>query len=63
MRKSKPLAKSRSTKTRAIVQIAGVEETIMALCDDGSVWLLEFTQEVGRRWVRMPDIPPNGETV
>lgn len=44
------------TKGRKIIQIAGVEATVMALCDDGSVWLLAFENGERREWKRMADI-------
>jgi hypothetical protein len=42
---------------RQIVQITGVDETIAALCNDGSVWLLTFAFDERRNWRRLPDIP------
>lgn len=45
---------------RQIVRITGVNSTVAAVCDDGSVWLLAIDFEEsfgGRRWVRAPDIP------
>jgi hypothetical protein len=48
---------------RRIVQITGVEETVAALCDDGSVWLCAFEFDE-RRWKRLPDIPqPREDTL
>lgn len=47
-------------KKRRVVQIAGVQATIAAVCDDGSVWLLAISFDEGfgsRRWVQAPDIP------
>jgi hypothetical protein len=50
--------------TRRIVQIAcangGAEntDTVAALCNDGSVWLLVWGDRVGtERWVRLTDMP------
>jgi hypothetical protein len=45
---------------RRVVQITGLRDTIAAVCDDGSVWLLVIDFDEGfskRRWVQAPDIP------
>lgn len=48
-------------KKRRVIQITGIQETIAAVCDDGSVWLLSipvYSDGFGeRRWVQAPEIP------
>jgi hypothetical protein len=49
---------------RRIVQITGVQATIAALCDDGSVWLCAFDIFEERHWEQLPDIPqPRKDTL
>lgn len=48
--------------TRRVVQIAVAGShyttTRMALCEDGTVWLLDYRKEGGGwHWLRMPPIP------
>jgi len=53
-----------AAKKRKIIQITGIESTVAALCDDGSVWLLAvgYDESFGKRqWVRASDIPQNWE--
>jgi len=48
-------------KKRRVVQITDVQETIVALCDDGSIWLLaiQFDESFHeRRWQRL-HVPPD----
>lgn len=45
---------------RKIIQIVacGEDATVLALCDDGSVWNLEWDRlENIAKWVQEPDIP------
>jgi hypothetical protein len=49
---------------RRIVQVSSVSETkdhdmaILALCDDGSLWLLPRRPDL--KWERLPPIPDDG---
>jgi hypothetical protein len=45
---------------RRVVQITGVQDSVAAFCDDGSVWLLTIPFEANfedREWACAPDIP------
>jgi hypothetical protein len=46
---------------RKIIQITDLNDTIVALCNDGSVWILaiEFDESVSERkkWKRLCEIP------
>lgn len=44
---------------RKIIQISNDGREPIALCDDGTVWKLEFcpNEEVNEKWTRLPDIP------
>ena len=59
------LPEIRPEKTRRIVQIAigqdggsDYGETVLALCNDGSLWVLVWAKQPGgERWARLNDIP------
>lgn len=44
---------------RKIIQISTDSRAPIALCDDGTVWRLEFcpNKEENEKWTRLPDIP------
>jgi hypothetical protein len=49
---------------RKVVQITNINDTLAAVCDDGSVWFLAIQWDesfADRRWTRVRDIPQQGE--
>lgn len=60
---------------RKIIQIAAVHapfdeegavpaaDRLYALCDDGSVWYTQWSQQLRPHWVRLADIPSGSDAV
>ncbi len=50
-----------STRHRKVIQIQSVavqnEGYIIALCDDGTMWVLADADITTNDWIRVPDIP------
>jgi hypothetical protein len=46
----------------AIPSAAGTLETLVALCEDGSMWYMSnpFYPALRHEWVRLPDLPEEG---
>jgi len=43
---------------RKIIQIAATPDVeIIALCDDGSIWIAHSNGFIAEKWRRLPDIP------
>lgn len=50
---------------RHAIQITDLNDTIVALCNDGSIWFLDigFDDSITqRKWRRVPDIPNFGKS-